>query len=133
MNSSDTAELLAELQRLGIKHTPENLVRIARRRDGTIVFLETGDDRAGLQHILKNHAGEFDDRGFLVEQIPDWIMIAVVQGRVIGIQGSSRLVHQLETNETIHYISIEISNNGYIVSANPTPERLIRRLTQEGK
>jgi filamentous hemagglutinin len=31
----------------------------------------------------------------------------------------------------IQYISLEISHNGYIVSANPTPTRLINNLIQE--
>ena len=44
-------KLLAELRQAGIKHTAENIIRIAKTPVGKIVFLETGDDRSGLTHI----------------------------------------------------------------------------------
>ena len=42
MNSDEKSALLAELTQLGIKHTPEKIVKIAKQADGKIVFLEEG-------------------------------------------------------------------------------------------
>ncbi|WP_052128860.1 hypothetical protein [Neosynechococcus sphagnicola] len=42
-NKNSPETLLRELAKLGVKHAPENVVRIARKRSGGIVFLETGD------------------------------------------------------------------------------------------
>ncbi|CBN57526.1 MULTISPECIES: hypothetical protein [Kamptonema] len=37
-NESDNSALIAELEEAGIKHTPEKIVRIAKRLDGRIIF-----------------------------------------------------------------------------------------------
>jgi hypothetical protein len=55
-------------------------------------------------------------------------MKAITEGKTRGTQGKSRTIYEVEFNEIIHYISIEISNNGYIVGANPTPQKLINKL-----
>ncbi|MGK7928991.1 MAG: hypothetical protein AB4290_27770 [Spirulina sp.] len=57
---TEKAALIAELEQLGIKHSPDKILRIARKSNGQIVFLETGDARRGLEHILKNHQGDFE-------------------------------------------------------------------------
>ncbi|KYC42211.1 hypothetical protein WA1_19700 [Scytonema hofmannii PCC 7110] len=113
--------LIKELSLLGIKHTPEKIVRIARQPDGKIVFLEEGNTEAGLQHILENHFDQFTDVGIEPHQIPDAVIAAVTQGRIVGYQGrkKTRLIYEVSFNSKIHYIAVTISNNGYIVGANP--------------
>ena len=127
-NNDQKKLLIAELKKAGIKHTPENIIRITQNPSGKIVFLETGkggERGSGLLHILENHREDFLNRGITEEQIPDLIIRAISEGTIIGIQGKSRLIYQVEINEIIQYVSLEISYNGYIVSANPTPTRLI--------
>ena len=130
-NRDDKEYLIAELKKVGIKHTPENIIRISQDSNGKIIFLETGrrgKRGSGLQHILENHQQDFLNRGISNTEIPDIIIKAVSQGKMIGIQGKSRRIYQIEFNQIIQYISVEISNNGYIVSANPTPTKLINRI-----
>ena len=119
MNSSDTAELLAELKRLSIKHTPENMVRIARRRDGTIVFLETGDIYSGLKHILIEHRMEFAQLGIEESELSDLVMMALVEGEIVGFQKVDRPIYRVIFNRRFYLIAVTVGNNGYIVSANP--------------
>lgn len=126
--------LIAELKKAAIKHTPENILRITKDPSGKIVFLETGkagDKGSGLLHILENHREDFLQRGITEAQIPDLIVTAISEGTIIGIQGKSRIIYQVEINGIIQYVSLEISPNGYLVSANPTPTRLINKLIQE--
>ncbi|TRV45276.1 MAG: hypothetical protein EWV53_21440 [Microcystis panniformis Mp_MB_F_20051200_S9] len=133
-NNDQKKLLIAELKKAGIKHTPENIIRITQDPKGKIIFLETGkggDKGSGLLHILENHQEDFLKRGITEAQIPDLIVTAISEGTIIGIQGKSRIIYQVEINEMIQYISLEISPNGYIVSANPTPTRLINKLIQE--
>ena len=115
--------LIAELQQARIKHTPENIVRIAKNPDGKIVFLEEGNAKTGLQHILRNHILEFAEQGISPEQIPDAIMTAVTQGQMVGFQGKTsstpRTVYELTFNGETKYMAVQVSENGYIVSANP--------------
>ncbi|MCF2146277.1 hypothetical protein IQ276_007385 [Desmonostoc muscorum LEGE 12446] len=119
--NDDKAALLAALCQAGIKHSPEKMVRIAKQTDGKIVFLEEGNTEAGLQHILEQHSLEFLNQGIELEQIPDAIIAAVTQGRVTGYQGKqkTRTIYEVTFNGKIQYISVTVSDNGYIVGANP--------------
>lgn len=133
-NNDQKKLLIAELKKAGIKHTPENIIRITQDPSGKIIFLETGKGGkrgSGLLHILENHQEDFLQRGITEEQIPDLIVTAISEGKIIGIQGKSRIIYQVEIKEIIQYVSLEISHNGYLVSANPTPTRLINKLIQE--
>jgi hypothetical protein len=133
-NKDQKKLLIAELKKAAIKHTPENIIIITQDPSEKIVFLETGkagDKGSGLLHILENHREDFLQRGITEEQIPDLIVTAISEGKIIGIQGKSRIIYQVEINGIIQYVSLEISHNGYLVSANPTPTRLINKLIQE--
>ncbi|XWK88023.1 MAG: hypothetical protein U7127_28205 [Phormidium sp.] len=117
------SELIAELIQNGIRCTPENIVRIAKLADGKIVFLESGNSKAGLQHILENHAADFSNKGISSEQIPDAIITAVTQGTIVGYLGTGnkpRPIYQVYFQGTSQYIAVTVSENGFIVGANPT-------------
>jgi hypothetical protein len=89
--------LIAELKQLGIKHSPERMLRIARLSDGKIVFLEEGkggERGSGLQHILEKHLKDFANRGISQEQIPDAIITAIIQGNIVGNQPPYRPIYR---------------------------------------
>lgn len=130
MDASERASLISELEQAGIKHISDNILRIAKKSDGSIVFLEQGNSRAGLRHILEGHLNDFINRGISENQIPDAIITAVIRGRIVGTQAAGRSIYEVIFNNQTQYISVTVGSNGYIVGANPTPERLIRRLTQ---
>lgn len=119
--NDDKAALFAALCQAGIKHSPEKVVRIAKQADGKIVFLEEGNAEAGLQHILQEHSLEFTDQGIEPNQIPDAIITAVTQGKIIGYQGrkKTRTIYEVNFNGKTQYICVTVSDNGYIVGANP--------------
>jgi hypothetical protein len=132
-NEVETEELVGQLRDAGVKHNPDNILRIAKLSDGKIVFLEIGNDISGWQHIRKNHANEFINRGIPEDMIIDAIMSAVTSGVIIGTQGTkgTRDVYEVDFNGAVQYISITVGDNGYIVGANPTKKNIIRRLLQE--
>ncbi|MGK7875874.1 MAG: hypothetical protein AB4426_22020 [Xenococcaceae cyanobacterium] len=111
--------LIAELRQAGIKHTPEKILRITKLPNGKIVFLEKGNLKAGLRHILKEHRQHFAKRGISEEQIPDVVITAVAKGKVVGSQGKDRPIYEVIFNGRTKYISVTVSNNGFIVGANP--------------
>ncbi|MCL6750626.1 hypothetical protein KBT16_06375 [Nostoc sp. CCCryo 231-06] len=119
--NDDKAAFFAALCQAGIKHSPEKVVRIAKQADGKIVFLEEGNAEAGLQHILQEHSLEFANQGIEPSQIPDAIITAVTQGKIIGYQGrkKTRTIYEINFNGKIQYICVTVSDNGYIVGANP--------------
>jgi filamentous hemagglutinin len=113
--------LLSELSSQGIKHTPENVVEIAKGSDNRIFFLETGNSQAGLQHIVEGHGADFARRGIAESQIPEAVMAAVTRGKVVGHQGrgAGRPIYEVEFNGQTHRIAITAGDNGFIVGANP--------------
>lgn len=123
MNKSDTdtEELIAELRQANIKHSEEKIIRIARNSDGKIVFLEEGNSQAGLQHIMEAHEADFIRRGYPPEEIPDVVMSAVTEGKVVGYQGrdTGRPIYEITFNGKTDYIAVTIGNNGFVVEANP--------------
>ncbi len=114
-------QLIKDLQARGIKITPENVVDIQKLTDGRIVFLETGNNSAGLQHIHR-HTDEFAQKGISQDQIPDAIFSALQQNKVVGYQGSGtgRPIYEYTFNDQTHRIAITVGDNGFIVGANPT-------------
>ena len=116
------AKLIAELLEQGIRCTPDDIIRIVKLPYGKIVFLETGNAKAGLQHILKQHADDFANQGIPAAQIPGAIMAAITTGQIVGYQGEGetpRPIYQTTFLDKIYYISITVSINGFIVGANP--------------
>lgn len=48
-------ELIQELASQGIKHTPEDIVVIGRNPEGKILWLEKGNAKVGLEHIVQRY------------------------------------------------------------------------------
>ncbi len=123
LHELEKAALIAELQQLGIKHSPENIIRIAKTIEGKIVFLETGNFSSGMRHILREHTLEFAEQGISQEEISDAIMVAVTQGQIVSYQGvnhpTPRPIYQFTFKGEIKMMAVQVSDNGYIVSANP--------------
>ena len=117
--TEEKAALIAELKQAGIKHTPEKILQIAKLPDGKIVFLETGDSRSGLQHILNNHKNQFAEKGIAEAEIPDAVVAAVSQGTIVGYQSPNRPIYQIQFKGIIQRIAVTVGSNGYIVCANP--------------
>lgn len=111
--------LIAELRQAGVKHTPEQILRIAKLPNGKIVFLETGNASSGLQQILENHKDEFAEKGIYEAEVPDAVILAVIGQTIVGYQKQNRPIYQITFNGKTHLIAVTVGSNGYIVCANP--------------
>lgn len=120
--SSESAKLLvAEAQEKGLNIDPGKVVAIAKKPDGKIVWLETGhsgNGGSGLAHILEEHGSQFASKGISSSDLPEYLIQAVSSGKIVGMQGS-RPVYELSYNGIQQRVAITVSNNGYIVGANP--------------
>ncbi len=101
--------------------TTTSLAATARSPSGQVVFLETGSSTAGLRHIVQEHGPEFASMGISEAQIPSVVMRAVTEGKIVGYQGSGtgRPIYEVTVNGQAQRIAITISDNGFIVGANP--------------
>ena len=112
--------LIAEAQRQGHKISPNRVVRIARARDDRVVWLEKGDERSGLQHIMKPvRITNFERQGIVGDEIVDAIFTALVHGKPKGVSGGDRTVYEFSHRGQPRRMAISVSANGYIVGANP--------------
>ncbi len=113
--------LVAEAQSKGVKISPEKVVGIAKDPNGKIVWIETGhggDKGSGLAHIIEDHGKQFNRKGVSNTELPRYLLQAVCTGKVVGRQGT-RKVYEFNYNGSRHRVAITVSNNGYIVGANP--------------
>ncbi|GAA6623180.1 hypothetical protein [Scytonema sp. NUACC26] len=70
---------------------------------------------------MEEHYLQFTQQGIELDQIPDAVITAVTEGKIIGYQGKrkTRAIYEITFNGKTQYIAVTISNNGYIVGANP--------------
>ena len=111
--------LMDELARSGEKYTPKDVIAIAKTPDGTLVWLETGNSSAGFAHVMK-YAGEFVTRGIPVDQIPEFLIKTITEGKIVGMQGT-KPIYEIIFNGKVQRTAIGIGSNGFIVAANSAP------------
>jgi hypothetical protein len=114
-------ELMDELARSGVKYNPDDVIAVVKTSDGKIVWLENGTETAGLKHIIKDHGTDFANKGITQNQIPDYIIKALSDGKVVGYQGRGigRPIYEFMYNGKAQRVAITTGNNGFIVGANP--------------
>lgn len=98
-----------------------SIVRISRDQAGKVVFLEAGNSRAGLQHVVERHGEDFARRGVEEAQIPDLLIDALTNGKVVGHQGSGtgRPIYEVVFEGQKHRVAVTVGDNGFVVGANP--------------
>lgn len=119
--SGEGKALIDEVIANGDKISPDKVVMITRDPSGKIVWLESGNSTSGLQHIINEHGHQFNGKGISNEDIPDYVLEAVYQGNIVGTQGKKnpRTVYEFTYNGVRQRIAVQVSENGYIVGANP--------------
>lgn len=114
----------------GVKFTKENIVFITRDATGQTVWLETGNNSAGLRHILdgngisSGHAADFERAlGVSREHIPSYLEKVISHGTVVSNKivkkGSREGYERTYYYEGNHYVITGIGTNGFVISAYP--------------
>ena len=118
--SGEGKALINEVIANGDKISPNKVVMITRNPTGKIVWLETGNNRSGLKHIIDKHGKEFNGRGISNNDIPNYVLEAVHQGNIVGTQGKRdpRTIYEFIYNGQKQRIAVQVGSNGYIVGAN---------------
>ena len=115
--------LMQELKNSGEKYTEKDVIFVVKQQNGKIAWLEEGTNTAGLKHIKIRHSKQFKDKGIEDNAIPELIREAIVHGKIIGYQKTKnkfpREVYEVEFMGKIIKIAISISDNGFVVGANP--------------
>ncbi|KAN0085592.1 hypothetical protein V8E54_002059 [Elaphomyces granulatus] len=105
-----------------------------------LTWIETGDDNAGYNHIVKGHGEEFEYRhGIPKEKLPELVKAALKVGLFNGqIQGKSnttpRPVLALRFYGIPIVVAVTCADNGFVVGINPRTWRVYKKhhgLTEE--
>ena len=106
-----------------IKFSKAKIIFAARLENGRKVFLETGNNDSGLQHIAQNNASQFEANfGVKPNQLGGFLHDAIAKGKLVtsfqyndphGREGY-RIVHYWKGEHVVVY---GISGNGYISTA----------------
>ncbi len=118
---NDADELIREARAQGKKISPDAVVKIAKDRDGNIIWLESGlggKGGSGLAHIIEVHGEQFAQKGISNDELPDYLFKALLDGKVVGMQ-RTRTIYEFEYRGSTQRVAINVSSNGYIVGANP--------------
>ncbi|MEL7605177.1 MAG: hypothetical protein AAGU39_03960, partial [Sedimentibacter saalensis] len=121
VNSWKNAGLLDELASNGVKYTADDVLAVTKTADGKLVWLESGNSKAGMQHILE-HADDFAQKGIQQSQIKDLVMESLTNGKIVGYQGrgTGRPIYEVTFGGKTYQTAITVGDNGFIVGANPT-------------
>jgi len=86
------------------------------------MWLEKGNEKAGLAHIIKEHGVDFKNKGVEHHEIPELAEHAATHGTHVGHQGRDRPVMHTEFKGEKHHVGMTVGNNGFVVGMNPTSE-----------
>lgn len=103
------------------------MIATGRDASGKVVFLEKGNTKVGLEHILQRPEDDFARIGVSREQVPSVVMDAVTKGKIVDHQGKDmgRPIYEVMVNGQKSRIAVTTGSNGFIVGANPAG-RVIR-------
>jgi hypothetical protein len=65
-------ELMDELARSGVKYNPDDVLMVAKTSDGKLMWLETGNVKAGFEHIAE-HTDDLLAKGIAINDVPSFI------------------------------------------------------------
>ena len=97
-------------------------------RKTRIVFLEKGNDKVGLQHLLKEHAEQFKKKfdGIKSNDISEFIERTMENrqpfGSKEGTKGGITVVYKIEEDK---YLVVGIASNGFIITAHPSSKKKV--------
>lgn len=110
--------LLDQLTISGVNFSREGLLGLRLDTNGKLIFLETGNPKAGLIHILR-HGNEFAQLNIPQEEIGEFVLTGAATGRIVGTTGRDRPIYQFTYKGKEYRLAITVGSNGFIVGANP--------------
>lgn len=112
--------LMDELKNSGNKFTEEDVVMIAKQKNGDLLWLEKGNESAGLKHIVDRHLENLHDAfGVEEKQIPSFLKNVIEHGQIVSNKERNGRITRIYDFGGKHYVLYAIGTNGFIVSAFP--------------
>ncbi len=107
--------LMDELAGSGVKYNPDEVIVITKTSDGHLLWLEQGNAKSGLTHILERHAVDFESQG--IDNIPQLLSSVIKNSPIKTGSNSKGLFADYVLNGNKYRVAF--GTNGYIVSFYP--------------
>lgn len=112
--------LMEELRNSGVKFTEEDIVMIAKQKNGELLWLERGNKVAGLIHIEEGHSENLKSAfGVNKNSIPSFIKNVIEQGKIVSNVKKGKKITRIYDFGGKHYVLCALGTNGFIVSVYP--------------
>ena len=109
------SSLLEELANSGVKYNPADVVLVVQNTDGKLMWLENGNSKAGLDHIIERHAEDFAARG--INDIPSFLNDVLATNPIRFGRNDKGLF--ADYNFIGNKYRVAYGTNGFIVSFYP--------------
>lgn len=132
VHDAGTSAALTKLEAAGVKHSPDQVLFADELPPNSIIdakagvaFLERGNPKAGLEHILHGspgkpgHVDDFARRGVSEADVPELIRDAITRGDVRPGPKTGSYDIAVEFQGVEQKLRVAIGNNGFVVSAYP--------------
>lgn len=116
--TDEERSIINEIEESGVKIKKSDVV-FAIKVNGRNIWLETGNDSAGLRHILNNHEKDFNNIGVKTSEIPDFVKDIIMNGEFVGERISKKKKKGVVLKFQGRCYTISIGDNGFIVGAFP--------------
>lgn len=113
-----------KLDEAKVKYNKEDVIFVTKDKINNVIWLEKGHDDKCLDHIIKNHKGDFK-RCFNVDEkdIPNYLNKVISEGTIVknelktinGKNGYERIYYYKGN----YYMLVAIGTNGFIITAYP--------------
>ena len=136
--------MLEQLEKAGVKYTPEDVLFVTKDKTGQLIWLEKGNKNAGLEHILNGngskpgHAFDFEtkhsvERDNLTNHLKNCITHWNVEYSILTVKNGREGYEKLYSSQNQYYLVSGIGKNGFIVTAYPVNERTAQALIRRNK
>ena len=118
LNNLKPQNLMDELASSGVKYNPDDVIAVTKTADGKLLWLEQGNTKSGLTHILERHADDFASQG--IDDIPQLLKDVLKNTPIKTGSNSKGLFADYVLNGNTYRVAY--GTNGYIVSFYPIDE-----------
>lgn len=115
IEGSLNSNLLDELANSGVKYNPDDVITVMKNSEGKLMWLEKGNSKAGLTHILERHANDFASQG--VSDIPQLLEDVLSTKPIKSGSNAKGLFADYMWNGNSYRVAY--GTNGFVVSFYP--------------
>ena len=135
LKKDDILKLLIDAK---VKFNADDVLFVTKDKANQLIWLEKGNDNAGLNHILNKHADDFSSKhNVSKESIANHINEIVTNGDIeysrVTKRGFRVGIEKLYSHNGKYYLLSCLGTNGFIVSAYPIREKEAIKLKERYK